>query len=121
MQRQVRLLGREVPQGHLHCFLERQRELALIAAPQPVDAMNERHRGLAPQARPYLVREDPNDLVLVWQGLKQRLCKAQPDPTALGNQLQCRYIHSVGADLAVANDPVAGKLKPGEAEFGDTH
>ena len=54
MQRQARLLCREVPQGHLHRLVERQAESALVAAARPVDPMDERKRRLAFQAGPDL-------------------------------------------------------------------
>ena len=53
--------------------------------------------------------------------MKQGLDKPQPDRAGIGNQFERRYVHVVGADLAVADDAIAGKLEAGDAELDNAH
>jgi hypothetical protein len=66
------------------------------------------------EAGPRLVFENPGDLLLG----RQRVNKVwiNPIPTCrIGNQLEGRYIHRIGTDLAVADHPVARELESGDA------
>ena len=48
------------------------------------------------------------------QRVEQDLDEAQAALALLVDQLERRDVRLVGADLAVADDPIAGELKPGE-------
>ena len=101
--------------------MEGQRESALVAAARAADTMDQRRRRLTLEPGPCLGAEDALDLDLVRQGMKQGLDKPEADSAGIGNQLERRYVHVVGTDLAVADDAVAGKLETGETELGNAH
>ncbi len=81
--------------------------------------MDERQRWLALQRRPCLRFEDADDLVLVGQGLEQRLGKAQAGVAALVSQFEGANVGLVGPHLAVADYPVPSELKSGNFETRD--
>ena len=45
----------------------------------------------------------------------------KPDLACVGDQFECRYMDGIDNDLAVADDPIAGELKAGDAKFGNVH
>ena len=94
MQRQADLLGAEIPERNLKRLFEGQAEGALVAAARPLDPMHQRQRRLADKTGPDLFLENPHDLRLVRQGVKQALEKAQPDLAVLANQLKRGYMYT---------------------------
>ena len=46
--------------------------------------------------------------------MEKHLCEAQPTIAGRVDQFQRGDVDLVGADLAIANDPITGKLKPSQ-------
>ena len=101
--------------------MERQPELALVAAARPVDSVDQSQRFLAAKAGPRLALEDPHYFGLIRKRLDQTLNEAESDTSLLVNQFQCRDTRFIDADLAVSDHPVASKLKPCDAIFRKAH
>ncbi|MGX9146941.1 hypothetical protein [Mesorhizobium sp. 128a] len=121
MQRHAELLGREIPDSDLHGLVKRQRERTLVTASRPADPVGNREWGLALKARPGLSLENPDDFTYCRQSVEKDLDEAETAISVLVNQFERGDIGFVGADLAVADDTVTGKLKAGEFERGNTH
>ncbi|WP_246691199.1 MULTISPECIES: hypothetical protein [unclassified Mesorhizobium] len=121
MQRHCELLGREIPDRYLHGLLKRQRERTLVAPTGPADPVGNREWGLAFKARPDLSLENPGDFTYCRQSVEKDLDEAETAISVLVNQFKRGDIGLVGADLAVADDTVTGKLKAGEFERRNTH
>jgi hypothetical protein len=83
--------------------------------------MHQRQGRLSGKAGPDLFFENPNDLRLVRQRVKQVLDKAQSDPPILVNEFERRYVRRIDTHLAVTDDAVAGILETGNAKFCDAH
>lgn len=83
--------------------------------------MDETGGRLAFERRPGFRAEDALDFGDIGQREKQGLDKTQADLAGIGNQLERRYIHVVGAHLAVADDAIAGELETGDAKFNQAH
>ena len=69
---------------------------------------------LAFEPRPDLGVENPDDLVEVGQRVEQDLHKPKSALALFVDKLQRCDVRLIGADLAVANDPIAGELEPCE-------
>ena len=121
VQGQADLLGAQIPQRNLKGLFERQAEGAPVSPAGPLDPMHKRQRRLSDKIGPDLFLENPNDLRLVRQRVKQALEKAQPDLTVLANKLKRGYMYRIDAHLTVTYDPVTSELKTGDAKFCDAH
>ena len=93
------------------------REGPLVAAARAADAMDERRRVAGPRgpARPRPRRPARSRPASGRRGTRLWI-KPRPDLAAIVDQLERSDIGFVGANLAVADDAVAGELEAGECE-----
>jgi hypothetical protein len=113
MKGKARLLGSQIPQGDLDCFVEGQTEGALVASAWPADTMHKAERWLTLNGRPDLAREDAIDFVKGGKRKEQALNEAKPSLAAFVNEFESGNVNIVRPNLAVANDPVSRKLEAG--------
>jgi hypothetical protein len=63
------------------------------------------------EGRPCLGLENPDNLIERGERIEKNLREAQSAIARLIDQLQRSDVDLIGADLAIADDPVTGKLK----------
>src|SRR3546814_6428086 len=82
----------------------------------PADPVREHERALAFERGPGLAAEHACEFGLGGERMEERLDEAEPGPAGRIDQFQRRDMDVVGAHLAVADHPVAGELKAGNAK-----
>ena len=83
--------------------------------------MHQRRRILPLEPRPGLGPKAPLDLGERRQRVKEAPEEPKPHRSVLADQLERRRMQLIDLHLAVADDAIAQKLEPGDAEGGDAH
>ena len=83
--------------------------------------MHECQRRLTDKSGPDLLLEDPDDLRMVRQWVKQVLQKAQADLPVLAKKFERGYMCSIDAHLTVTDDATTSELITRDTIFCDMH
>jgi len=112
----ARLLCRQIPERNLQGFVKGKRIGPLVASARTIDSVDQGRRVLPLEARPGLNLKDADNFCERGEVREQSLDEAQATISTIIDQLKAGDIDSVGANLTVTNDPVTGKLEPGQYE-----